>query len=349
MEQPALLNISRTETQYRFRLDLPDGPLGQEYTIDLTTEVRERLRRALQSAFQSVQVMDLKRPTAKLGPASDAFLSLGRFLFESILPPPLQDSLRRLDGALIFSTNTPDIPWELLYDASTKNRRYLCHTLNVGRLSQREIGVRSLLRKSVKRDVQGLSVLFLVNPTSERPAAEEEVAALCTNLPEAVSRIILYRQQANQLEIRMRLSTEAPHVLHYAGPAPMAGNANDPGLPLAGNSRLDSSSLEQLLQGLPKPPLVFLSQHEEERPFRTGSLLLQQEHDEQQERLASNFLAAGASAVIAARWPINQQRAHEFTTLFYQDVADGVAVGEALRRARVTMAQRYIDDVSWMS
>ena len=46
MEQPALFTIIRTDTNYRFRLDLPDSPVGQEYSTELTTEMRERLRRA---------------------------------------------------------------------------------------------------------------------------------------------------------------------------------------------------------------------------------------------------------------------------------------------------------------
>ena len=55
MEQPALLSITRTETVYRFRLDLPDGFkdqsfAGQEYIADLNAEQSERLRRALQVA-----------------------------------------------------------------------------------------------------------------------------------------------------------------------------------------------------------------------------------------------------------------------------------------------------------
>ena len=57
MEQPALLRVIRTENLYRFRLDLPDGPPGQEHSMELTTELRERLRRALQMASQSFQGM----------------------------------------------------------------------------------------------------------------------------------------------------------------------------------------------------------------------------------------------------------------------------------------------------
>src|SRR5262249_54409401 len=119
------------------------------------------------------------------------------------------------------------------------------------------------IRKPGKRDTQGLSVLFLGNPTGERPIAEEEVASLCTSLPESVSRIILYRQQANQLEMRIRMNAEAPHVLHYAGPSPIKTTTGEPALALAGNSRLDTTAVEQLLQSLPKRPLVFFLSYQE--------------------------------------------------------------------------------------
>ncbi|GLV58880.1 hypothetical protein KDH_57080 [Dictyobacter sp. S3.2.2.5] len=361
MEQPALLSIIRTEASYRFRLDLPDGPIGQEYSTDITPELRERLRRALQTINQTGQHSEVRRQsqTQKFGPTNEALLTLGRFLFDSLLPAPLQESLRRLDSTLLISTNTPDIPWELLYDNSTKSRRYICQALSVGRLllqdreqTQRGASLDRVTRsKANKRDTQGLSVLFLVNPTSERPTAEEEVASLCTGLPESVTRIILYRQQANQLEMRVRISSEAPHVLHYAGPLPVNTADNEPALALAGNSQLDKGALEQLLQGLPKHPLVFLSYHEEERATRnaTGAQHTILDRDEQMERLAGSILAAGAGSVVVQRWPIPASKAREFMMLFYQDIADGVTLGEAMRRARIAMAQHYSDDTSWLS
>ncbi|GCF11618.1 AAA family ATPase [Dictyobacter arantiisoli] len=360
MEQPALLSIIRTDTIYRFRIDLPDGPVGQEYSTDLTNEIRDRLRRVLQAVNQTGQNSEARRPLFKTGPTSDALLALGRFLFDSLLPGPLQETLRRLDSTLIISTNTPDIPWELLYDNHMKSRRYLCQGMSVGRLilqeqeqAQRTSNLDRVTRnKTTKRDTQGLSVLFLVNPTGERPGAEEEVASLCTSLPESVTRIILYRQQANQLEMRVRMTSDAPHVLHYAGPYPVMNSNNEPALALAGNSRLDTTALEQLFPGLPKHPLIFLSYYEEERSGRssgTTALNPGQDRDAQADQLANSLLTAGASAVILQRWPINPARAREFMMLFYQDIADGIALGEALRRARLAMAQHYVDDSSSLS
>ena len=292
MEQLALLRVTRTENLYRFRLDLPDGPPGQEYSTELTTEQRERLRRALQMAsqsFQSMSQIDSKRQPGKNGTVNDAVYALGRFLFDVLLPEPLQESFRHLAAdALMLNTNTPEIPWELLVYSNEFPRSYLCQTLSIGRTTfqNREHSPRTSLidrsiRKPSKRDTQALAVLFLVNPTGERPTAEEEVATLCTNLPESISRTILYRQQANQLEMRIRMNAEAPHVLHYAGPAPLMTTTGEPALALAGNSRLDTAALEQLLQSLPKRPLVFfLSNQAEDRVGRTTTSSLNQQERE---------------------------------------------------------------------
>jgi ATP-dependent Clp protease ATP-binding subunit ClpA len=362
MEQPALLTITRSETALRFRLDLPEGPAqhAQEFVTELTGDMRERLRRALQAAAQHMQTLaltDVRRQTMKLSVVNDSLLVLGRFLFDTLLPPALQESLLQCDGTLIFSTNTPEIPWELLYEGSAKNGRFLCQHISMGRqlaLASASGGGRAtsaaerVTRKTGRRESPGLSVLFLVNPTGDRPGAEEEIATLCTTLPEVVARIILYRQQANQLELRMRISADYPQVLHYAGPFPITSANGEPALALGGSSRLDGQAVEPLLQNLPRRPLFFLSYHDEERQSR-GAAPGQQERDEAMERLAGNLIGAGAGAALLPRWPVNSQRTREFATLFYQELADGVTLGEAMRRARAGMAQNRPEDMSWMS
>lgn len=361
MEQLALLSIIRTDTAYRFRLDLPENGHTQmflasgapEHTTEVTPEMSERLRRLLQAATQQMQ-QAVEVRSQKRGSASDALQALGRYLFDTIVPANLQEELRQLDMPLSLSTNTPDIPWELLYDNKSVPGRFLCQHVNLGRqvALPRSPGTQRLLnerssetvnlhktRKLGRRDSQGLSVLFLVNPTSDRSQAEEEVATLCTTLPESVSRIILYRQQANQLEMRVRTGSEQPQIVHYAGPLPQINSVGEAVLALAGSSRLDGSAAAQLFQSLPRRPLVFLSYYD---GTQMGTL-----KPDETEALAASLLASGAGAVVAMRWPVDPQRAREFVVQLYQEIADGMALGEAMRRARVTMAQRRLDDVAW--
>src|SRR5205085_7942734 len=91
----------------------------------------------------------------------------------------------------------------------------------------------------------------------------------------------------------------------------------------------------------PKRPLVMLSYYD---GAQVGSLPAY----EMAALAVTNLLAAGAGAVLAMRWPVNPQRSREFAVMFYQELADGISLGEALRRARSTMAQRHPDDPSWL-
>jgi ATP-dependent Clp protease ATP-binding subunit ClpA len=357
MEQLSTLHILRSDAAYRFRLESSSGPSSGplETTTELSAEQQERLRRALLAASQYIQSGDIKGQARRSG-SLDTFINLGRFLFDTLLPATIQESLRRLDAPLLLSTNTPDIPWELLYDSKPAPGHFICQHMSIGRqasnprtqslrpLSNERLSVDTAVHKSRKpsrRETQGLTTLFLVNPTGECPAAEEEVATLCTTLPESVARIILYRQQANQLEMRMHCNTDMPQVLHYAGPVPVATPTSEALLALAGNSRLDNTTAAQLFQSLPRRPLIILSYYDGARtdtlpPYDTEALA------------TSNLIASGASAVLTMRWAVNTQRAREFTVLFYQEVAEGVSLGEAMRRARATIAQRHPDDLSWL-
>jgi len=358
MEQLAQLLIVRTDAAYRFRLDLPDGGGTKEYTTEVTPELSERLRRALLATSQYIQPTENRNQVKRSG-INDAAHVLGRLLFDSFVPSAIQEVLRQLDIPLLINANTPEIPWELLYDSKASPDYFLCQHLSVGRqvhtghtltsathrlpLSER-MSVDTTLHKARKigrRETQGLSVLFLINPTSERSLAEEEVATLCTTLPESVSRSILYRQQANQLEMRMSIKNETPQVLHYSGPVPSISKAGEPVLALAGNSRLDTSTAAQVFQSFSKRPLVFLSYFDN---TQVGTLPSQE-----MDLLADNLIAAGAGAVVAMRWSINAQCSREFITLFYQELADGISLGEAMKRTRSLMAQRHTEDYAWMS
>jgi ATP-dependent Clp protease ATP-binding subunit ClpA/CHAT domain-containing protein len=358
MEQLAQLLIVRTDAAYRFRLDLPDGGGTKEYTLEVTPDLSERLRRALLATSQHVQPSENRNQVKRSG-INDAAHVLGRLLFDSFVPSAIQEVLRPLDIPLLINANTAEIPWELLYDSKASPDYFLCQRLSVGRqvhngrtmtsathrqpLSER-MSVDTTLHKARKigrRETQGLSVLFLINPTSERSLAEEEVATLCSTLPESVSRIILYRQQANQLEMRMSIKNESPQILHYAGPIPSTTKAGEPVLALAGSSRLDTNTASQVFQSFSKRPLVFLSYFDS---TQVGAL-----PGQEMDLLAENLIAAGAGAVVAMRWPISAQCSREFTTLFYQELADGISLGEAMKRTRSLMAQRHTGDYAWMS
>ena len=111
MEQLSTLHILRGDAAYRFRFESPGGPSSGplETTTELSAEQQERLRRLLLAASQYIQSGDTKGQARRSG-SLDTFISLGRFLFDTLLPPAIQENLRHLDAPLLLNTNTPDIP-----------------------------------------------------------------------------------------------------------------------------------------------------------------------------------------------------------------------------------------------
>ena len=62
--------------------------------------------------------------------------------------------------------------------------------------------------------------------------------------------------------------------------------------------------------------------------------------------LAQAFLAAGATAVIAPLWSVNDRVARELALEFYQAVADGASAAEALRQARLQRIAATAEEAS---
>src|SRR5579872_1078399 len=180
MEQLSTLHIHRNDAAYRFRLESSNGPSSGplETTTELSAEQQERLRRLLLAASQYIQSGEAKGQ-ARRGGSHDTYISLGRFLFDTLLPSSMQDSLRHLDAPLLLNTNTPDIPWELLYDSKPAPGHFICQHMSIARqasnsrasslrpLTSERLSVETSLHKSRKpgrRETQGLTALFLVNP-----------------------------------------------------------------------------------------------------------------------------------------------------------------------------------------
>src|SRR5438046_10563719 len=105
IEQLAQLYIIRTDAAYRFRLDLPDGSGTKEHATEITTELSERLRRALLAASQHIQPSENKNQ-ANRGGTNDAVQVLGRLLIDTFIPSAFQRVLPKLAVPLLITGNT---------------------------------------------------------------------------------------------------------------------------------------------------------------------------------------------------------------------------------------------------
>ena len=63
--------------------------------------------------------------------------------------------------------------------------------------------------------------------------------------------------------------------------------------------------------------------------------------------LATAFSVAGASAVVASRWSVDDTSTARFFELFYQALSRGRSRGEALREAQEKMAREKPEPYYW--
>ena len=64
---------------------------------------------------------------------------------------------------------------------------------------------------------------------------------------------------------------------------------------------------------------------------------------------ADKFLKAGAAAFIGSYWSIVDRPALEFAKTFYNQLLAGVAIGEAVRAARLKIKHDFPGDPTWLA
>ena len=131
------------------------------------------------------------------------------------------------------------------------------------------------------------------------------------------------------------------NVLHYAGHADY--DLQEPaqsGWRLA-DGKLTAQDVLQLGAAATVPALVFCNACQS---GQTQAWTLSQEAEQSIYGLANAFLLAGAQHYIGSFWEIPDQPSSTFAIAFYRALAQGTGVGEALRRARQALAERYGED-----
>lgn len=318
-----LLDISTTERGARVSLWPVHVPVAatlssyEEVTIDrreverLTYELRVQLGRA-----SARGVLDRA--------ASDEIRKLGHLLFDELLPPRVKDWLRQREGGdLLIRTDESllDIPWEMLHTGQA----YLAMQMNIGRL----IASPELHAPVTPRALRApYNVLLLADPCGDLDEAYEEGIRLRDRLDDQpFLRVALQSSEISRAFVRENIREF--DILHFAGHAEVGGQG--PGW-LLNDGRLTSQDIERLTGGRPFPSLVFANACGSGRSRRAldGSAATWS--------LARTFLGAGVRHFIGTHWDVPDRIASDFAEHFYRGLCAGLAVGAALRQARVAVS-----------
>ena len=144
------------------------------YSCWATTSLLSHQRDELQAAIDlTAEVTGQLRST---GESLQPLLRLGRLLFSHLVPPPLQELIRRLPpgSPLCITTNDTELPWELLHD--DQDFLALRHGVSRQLLSVGAPGA-SVAEGRQERS-HALNCLLIGNPNGDLPAADAEVENL---------------------------------------------------------------------------------------------------------------------------------------------------------------------------
>jgi len=351
VKAPVILSIDTAEGHLHFKLavqresptqpnqetHLPSVVVGSTVLDPATYSV---LRQEFESAAKILRSLHADSEGANRSvelTIGDSLRRLGRVLYNTLLPPTIQDLLTGLPPGLplLLHADDSDLPWELLHDG----RQYLALRHPVGRQLRTSVPPRPSRPPFRLRR----SFLFIANPKGDLPEAEEEVEKLMAIFDAATDRVdtrFLCLQQASRFNVLQALSSGDYDVIHYSG------HAREGALNLA-DGELTAKEIQQALGG---QPIVFLNacrsvtevrEDLESTPLPYAGLTAR--------GLASASILGGAAAFIGTLWKVFDASSRRFAEWFYGLVLAGVPVGEALRQARSHIRQLNPQDPIWAS
>lgn len=260
----------------------------------------------------------------------------GETLWRTLIPPEIQRQLERgdtltleLDEALVA------VPWELMFDGT----HFLCRRLSIGR----QVATRQPRRGDERRGV-GTPVRVLVmaaDPRGDLPAVRAEGDAILAELerhPTVHARLSTAPDRAFALRYFKDYD-----VVHFAGHADfVAAQPGDSGWLLA-DGKLTATELARLGGGRPMPMIVFgnacQSGHTEAWSGDSAgdSAADAAGGNDRVFGLANALLTAGVRHYIGTQWEVVDGQSAQFAAALYRELADGKAIGAAVRHARAAV------------
>ncbi len=261
--------------------------------------------------------------------------AFGAKLGKMVLPELVRQALfgmreRRL--VVIHDARSSRIPWESLKiddwapaAEAGLSRKYEAADLSVAKWLEE------------RRLAETLEVLLIVNPTGDLDGAEAEgrrIREILSRTP-GVRVTELWREQADFSAVRAALRSGAFDVVHYAGHAffdPV--NRLRSGILCHGRHVLSGEELATIEK---LPAMVFFNACESARvrsPSDRAGGKNTARRLETNVGLAEAFLRAGIGNYIGTYWPVGDDAAYAFGAAFYEAVARGAPLGDALGAGR---------------
>jgi pimeloyl-ACP methyl ester carboxylesterase len=290
---------------------------------------------AVLSGSVRVSRAELRETLALASPGALTARGLARYgatLARMLLARPVREGLESVSRrplVIVHDRESSRVPWEILGVGDVHpalghglSRRYASEGISVARW------------REDRRPGDKPRVLLVVDPTLDLPGAAREGAALRKILDAAGVRVDgLTGREATRARLLRVIGAGGHDVLHFAGHAFFdAADPGKSGLVCAGGDVLRGGDFDGVAD---LPPLVFCNACEAARVRRptlgTARRLL---GFRRSSSVAEAFLDGGVANFIGTHWPVGDDAALAFSTVFYERLLDGQPLGNAMLAAR---------------
>ena len=322
-----ILRIDLEEDQLKYQF-FSDSAYGTRYTVPFNkSDIRNinlRLNRMVSIANTSSNLEKIHRDATNCE-IVDVLEQVGTFMSEHVFPPRILAKLSESKAGMLFLIHHPaltTIPWEL----AMVEGQFMCRRFGLGR----QLMVEDFESRRFTRKTQGNTrVLIISNPTGDLIVAQQEAEKLLKLLTAKSSNVeveYLAAESVDRVDILSRLNNT--EIVYYIGHSEY--DSADPAK--SGWILKDTRITCKDFRGLTSPPaLVFANSCES---CREASQLGSNISSDAARGIASGFILAGVRNYIGSIWPISPESSAAFARDFFENLINGIPIGECLVKAR---------------
>ena len=264
----------------------------------------------------------------------DGLKKSGQLLFDLLIPNKAREKIGASDArhlVLYVDDKLVHIPWELLFDG----KQFFCRRFAMGRIVSTRQAPTSLARRALKAPHK---MLILADPRGDLDASYREGMEIRNYLDDKRERFhVDFKSDPVDVSF-VKKNLRDYDIVHYAGHGDYhADNPAESGW-LLKDDRLKASDVSAMGGLQPMPSLVFSNACQ---TGQTGEWQIHDGYERQIFGLANAYLLAGVQHYIGTFWEILDEPSGYFAKRFYSFLAQGAAVGEAVRRARLELIDAY--------
>jgi class 3 adenylate cyclase/CHAT domain-containing protein/Tfp pilus assembly protein PilF/TolB-like protein len=268
---------------------------------------------------------------------------IGQVLHDELFPQSIKTKLKKTKAEylnLSIDDQLVHIPWELLDDG----QQFLCERFSMGRLvktRQPLLGVKSRLIAAP------LKMLVLADPEGNLKEAYTEGINIRDYMDQAKGLMAVSLHSGNISADSVKKKMRNFDFVHFAGHADYdAQNPAKSGWRLT-QDRLTAQDVTKMAGTGTMPAFIFSNACQS---ALTKEWTIREQFQNEIFGLANAFLLAGVRHYVGTFWEIWDKPSARFALEFYKNLLSDMAVGEALRLARLSLIQEYGEEtIFWTS